>query len=223
MENLTVRNDAGDGREVGQAVSVYAAGDNGTWRHVNMLAHQDTLFCGPLNPQVADFIAPRQGSAECADVENLGSCPPTRSFQYFADCFIRGDVDFIFGPYRCLFDRCTLFMNERGGYYTAANTPEEQPMGLVFRDCTLTGECGIGEGFLGRPWRPFARTVFLRCDMDEHVSPQGFADWDEERVVTQRCAEYGTTGVCSNLFFRHPGQKILTAQEAEAIEASLPR
>ena len=221
VENLTVRNDAGDGRDVGQAVAVYAAGDGGTWRNVDMIAHQDTLFCGPLNPRVSAFIAPRQGSAECVPAENLGSCPETFSTQYFENCFIRGDVDFIFGPYRCLFDGCTLFMNERGGFYTAANTPEEQELGMVFRGCRLTGECPDGAGYLGRPWRKFARTVFLRCEMDEHVSPQGFTDWDEERVVTERCAEYGTTGVRADLFFRHPGEKLLSAQEAEALEQSL--
>ena len=44
VENLTIRNDAGDGREVGQAVAVYAAGDRGVWRNCRMIAAQDTLF-----------------------------------------------------------------------------------------------------------------------------------------------------------------------------------
>ena len=33
VENLTVRNDAGDGRDVGQAVAVYAAGDRGRYSY----------------------------------------------------------------------------------------------------------------------------------------------------------------------------------------------
>ena len=53
VENLTIRNDAGDGNQVGQAVAVYAAGDRGLWRNVRMIAHQDTLFCGPTMPKVA--------------------------------------------------------------------------------------------------------------------------------------------------------------------------
>ena len=48
VEKLTVRNDAGDGRQVGQAVAVYAAGDRGVWRDCRLIAHQDTLFCGPV-------------------------------------------------------------------------------------------------------------------------------------------------------------------------------
>ncbi|MBR5110460.1 MAG: hypothetical protein IK099_09705 [Clostridia bacterium] len=212
VENLTIRNDAGDGRVVGQAVAVYAAGDRGVWRNVRMIAHQDTLFCGPLMPKVADFIAPRQGRAEV--VPSVGDSPLTHSRQYFEDCFIQGDVDFIFGPYRCWFERCTLFMNARGGLYTAANTPEEQPYGLVFHRCKLTGECEEGKAFLGRPWRKFARTVFLNCDMDAHVAPQGFDDWDEVKLVTERYAEYGTTGVRADPSARHPKQKRMTREEA---------
>ena len=212
VENLTIRNDAGDGRDVGQAVAVYAAGDRGVWRNVRMIAHQDTLFCGPLMKKVENFIAPRKSQAEC--VESVGDCPVTHSRQYFEDCFIQGDVDFIFGPYRCWFERCTLFMNARGGLYTAANTPQEQPYGLVFRNCKLTGECEEGQAFLGRPWRKFSRTVFLNCDMDEHVAPLGFNDWDKEKLVTERYAEFGTTGARADQSTRHPKQKRMTATEA---------
>lgn len=219
LENLTVRNDAGDGRTAGQAIALYAAGDGGVFRNLNLVAHQDTLYCGPLNPLVAEVISPRRGSAELVNAENLGSCPGTRSRLLFEDCFIRGDIDFIFGPYRSRFERCILYMNRRGGFYTAANTPETQSVGFVFHRCRLTGECPEGAGFLGRPWRKFARTVFLSCEMDEHVAPQGFADWDSERVVTLRLGEFGTTGARSDLSFRHPSEKRLTAEEAEQILA----
>ena len=215
VENLTIRNDAGDGRNAGQAVAVYAAGDRGVFRNVRMIAHQDTVFCGPLMPKVQDFLAPRRGRAEC--VPSVGDCPPTHSRQYFEDCFIQGDVDFIFGPYRCWFERCTLFMNERGGFYTAANTPESQPQGLVFHACRLTGACEAGQAYLGRPWRKYARTVFLHCEMDERVAPSGFQDWDETRVITERCAEYGTTGARADQSARHPGQKRMTAAEAACL------
>ncbi len=218
VENLTIRNDAGDGREVGQAVAVYAAGDRGVWRNCCLIAHQDTLFCGPLMPKVTADIAPRLSRAEC--VSSVGDCPMTFSRQYFENCLIRGDVDFIFGPYRCWFERCTLFMNERGGWYTAANTPEDQPFGMVFHRCRLTGECGEGEASLGRPWRRFARTVFLHCEMDGHVAPDGFRDWDNWdgiRPVTDRYAEYGTTGARADLSARHPGEKRMTEAEARCV------
>lgn len=220
VENLTVLNDAGDGRVAGQAVAVYAAGDRGIWRNCRLIAHQDTLFCGPLRlPNVKEDIGERTGSAE--QVLRVEDGPETAGRQYFENCLIRGDVDFIFGPYRCWFEKCTLFMNERGGWYTAANTNERQPFGFVFRHCTLTGTCEPGAGFLGRPWRKYARTVFLECEMDEHVAPEGFSDWDEERVVTDRCGEWRTTGARADQRTRHPAQKRIT--DAEAAEMTLAR
>lgn len=213
VENITIRNDAGDGRDVGQAVAVYAAGDRCVFRNVKMIAHQDTLFCGPVNEKVKHDALPRDISAGVT-VDNLGNCPYVYGRQYFEDCFIQGDVDFIFGPYRCWFERCTLFMNERGGIYTAANTPEASPYGFVFHLCRLTGACAEGKALLGRPWRAFARTVFLDCEMDECVSPQGFADWVGGSPVTERYAEYGTRGARADQSARHPAQKRMTAQEA---------
>lgn len=191
VENLTIRNDAGDGLLVGQAVAVYAAGDRGVWRNVRMIAHQDTLFCGPTMPKVARDALPRlipEG------VTSVGDCPLTLNRQYFEDCYIQGDVDFIFGPYRCWFERCTLFMNKRGGLYTAANTPGAVAVRAGVPQLQIDGRVRAGSGVSGRPWRAFARTVFLHCEMDEHVSPQGFQDWQGGAPVTERYAEYGTTG-----------------------------
>ena len=219
IENLTVRNDAGDGRVVGQAPAVYAAGDRGVWRHCRLLACQDTLFCAPVTADVLADVAPYA----CATVEvapAVNNAPVTRGRQYFEDCFIQGDVDFIFGSYRCWFEGCTLFMNARGGWYTAANTAEGQDWGFVFHNCRLTGECAPGAAYLGRPWREHARTLFIGCDMDACVNPRGFADWDAWdgiRPVTRRCGEWGTTGVRADLSARHPGQAILTDAEAAAV------
>lgn len=216
VENLTIRNDAGDGRVVGQAVSVYAAGDRGIWRNCRLIACQDTLFCGPVRlPNTLEEIGNRRGHAE--ESIRVEGGPLTYSRQYFEDCLIRGDVDFIFGSYRCWFERCTLFMNSRGGFYTAANTNQAQPYGFVFHRCLLTGECEPGEGYLGRPWRKYARTLFLECEMDEHVAPEGFCDWDGDRVVTDRCGEWHTTGVRADQATRHPAQKRLTDGEAAII------
>ena len=214
IENLTIRNDAGDGDVAGQAVAVYAAGDRGVWRGVRMMAAQDTLFCGPTMPKVARDALPR---VIPEGVKSVGDCPVVPGRQYFEDCTIQGDVDFIFGPYRCWFERCTLYMNARGGWYTAANTPAAAAAGMVFSHCRLTGACAPGMAYLGRPWRPFARTVFLCCEMDDCVSPQGFADWEGGAEVTERCGEYGTTGARADLSLRHPQQKRLTAEEAALI------
>ena len=218
LENLTIRNDAGEGTAVGQAVALYAAGDRGRFLRCRLIAHQDTLFCGPVMEKVLREIAPRRAVAEC--VPSVGDCPETRSRLYFEECLIQGDVDFIFGPYRAFFEGCELRMNARGGWYTAANTPENQPWGFVFRRCHLTGACGPRMAYLGRPWRAFARTVYLNCRMEDCVSPVGFVDWDEFRTVTDRLGEGGTTGPGANPGSRHPRARIWTPEEAEALRVS---
>ena len=219
LENLTVRNDAGDGREVGQAVAVYAAGDRAVFRNCHLIAHQDTLFCGPLMPKVLNEIAPR--TAEVQVVESVGDCPLTHARQYFENCHITGDIDFIFGPYRCWFEKCLLRMNPRGGYYTAANTPEGQAYGFVFHDCLLAGDCAEGAASLGRPWRKYARTLFLNCAMEKCVSPQGFSDWGEDKPINPHLGEYASTDAATDLPLdlstRDPRQAILTDGQASAV------
>ena len=87
----------------------------------------------------------------------------------------------------------------------------------MFHRCLLTGECPEGRAYLGRPWRAGARTLFLDCEMDEHVAPEGFTDWDETRVVTSRCGEGGTRGARADQAPRHPSQKRLTETEQKGI------
>ncbi len=216
VENLCVRNDAGPGSEVGQAVAVYAAGDRGVWRNCRLIAHQDTLYCGPLRiPDVVADLGERAGGAEQVPLVQDGH--PSHSRQYFENCYIQGDVDFIFGSYTCWFEGCTLFMNDRGGWYTAANTNAAQPYGFLFHRCRLTGACPEGKAFLGRPWRAGAATLFLACEMDACVAPEGFADWNETRVITDRYGEWKTTGARGDLSRRDPREKRLTDAEAERI------
>jgi pectinesterase len=219
IENMTIRNGAGEGRAVGQAVAAYLAGDRSVMTGCRLMGHQDTLFCGPTMKKVADHAMPRivpEGVLSVADVNE------TFARHYFEDCFIEGNVDYIFGPDRCWFERCELHaVGEepvRIGWYTAANTPKGQEYGMVFRYCHLTGDCPDGTMYLGRPWREFARTLFLFCEMDACVNPLGFADWENPfRPVTERCGEYGTTGSRADLSTRHPGAKRWTSIQAEAV------
>lgn len=216
FENITIRNTASEITRAGQAVAVYAAGDRGVWRNVCMTGHQDTLLCGPVLHKVAKDALPRYIPSGVASV---GDCPQVMGRQYFEDCYIQGDVDFVFGPYTCWFERCRLHMNKRGGCYTAANTPEQVPYGMIFHKCRLTGDCDPGRAALGRPWRKFAHTMFIECEMDECVDPYGFHDWGETKI-TRRCGEYRTTGARADQSTRHPLQARLSDEEAAMLTVS---
>lgn len=120
LENLTIVNDAGDGREVGQAIALYADGDRLVVDACCITGRQDTLFLGPLPPREVKpggFIGPKQFA------------PRRVGRQYFRRCRIEGDVDFIFGGACAYFEGCEIRSLNRNmdvnGYVTAASTPED--------------------------------------------------------------------------------------------------
>ncbi len=82
----------------------------------------------------------------------------------------------------------------RDGYLTAASTPADQPYGFVFVDSIVTGEPKC-KTYLGRPWRDFAQTTFVRTVMGAAVVAEGWHNWDQpERETTARYAEFGSSG-----------------------------
>jgi pectinesterase len=200
VKDLTIRNSAGDGRVVGQAVAVYADADVCRFENVKMTGCQDTLFCAPLpvsERQKNGFMGPRMMTER------------RLTKQYYKNCLITGDVDFIFGGADAVFDDCEIICNDRmfgrssgagagnvggssavdkdqidiseriiNGYITAACGLKDN-LGFVFRNCRIFGAkgCERGSVFLGRPWREEARTVFLNCTMDETIAPERFSGW----------------------------------------------
>ena len=132
--------------------------------------------------------------------------------QYFRDCYIEGRVDFIYGGSTAVFERCTIH-SKNGGYITAASTPEENPFGYVFLDCTLTGD---GDpAYFGRPWRPFANVAFLHCEIGPHIRPEGWHNWGKEsNEKTARYAEYKCTGPGADRSKRVAWSRELNDEEA---------
>lgn len=139
-----------------------------------------------------------------------------RGRQYFTDCHLEGSVDFIFGGATTFFDHCDIrCMGD--GYITAASTPEGTPHGLVFADCAITGAPGV-HTYLGRPWRIYARTVFLRTAMSDVVLPAGWHNWDKPKAEnTTFYGEFANTGPGADMSARVPWAHRLTAEEAAGL------
>ena len=115
--------------------------------------------------------------------------------QYYEDCYIEGDVDYIFGGATAVFESCQLHNKRSRGYITAASTPQDSAFGLVFLHCTITSAPGVVDVYLGRPWRDYAHVAFIRTKMDESITPEGWHNWGEPgRESTSRFEEYGSTG-----------------------------
>ena len=164
-ENITFENTSGP---VGQAVACHVAGDRAVFRRCRFLGFQDTLYTFGENTR-----------------------------EYYEDCYIEGTVDFIFGKATAVFNRCELRSKRTGGFLTAPATPQGSNYGYVFYDCKLTADEGVEAGsvWLSRPWRPYGKTVFIRCEMGQHIRPEGWNNWgktDNER--TAYYAEYQCYG-----------------------------
>ena len=117
---------------LGQAVALHTEGDKLVFINCRLLGNQDTIYTGAAGTRL-----------------------------YFVDCYIEGTTDFIFGPSTALFENCEI-RSKTNSYVTAASTPEDIAVGYVFKNCKLTANPGVDKVYLGRPWRPYAATVFIK-------------------------------------------------------------
>jgi len=150
---------------VGQALAVYVAGDRSKFIKCRFLGFQDTIYTHK------------------------------RSRQYYEECYIEGATDFIFGPAVAVFNKCTVFCKKGGQYLTAASTDEGAKFGYVFLNCKVTGDAPSSSCYLGRPWKPFAKVVFIKSTLGPQIKPEGWHNWNNaSNEKTAYYAEYKNKG-----------------------------
>jgi len=153
------------GFTAGQAVAVESDGDKAAFYECSFTGFQDVLFTNS-----------------------------DRSRQYYKNCYIEGTTDFIFGSATVWFEGCHIH-SKKNSHVTAASTPSGKAYGYVFYDCVLTGDSSLHNVSLGRPWRPFASVVYIRCYIGQHIMPQGWSNWNQtENYKTTRYSEYKNYG-----------------------------
>jgi len=150
---------------VGQALALYVDADKAVFKNCRFVGNQDTIYAAGENAR-----------------------------QYFVDCYIEGTTDFIFGPSTAVFQNCTI-KAKTNSFITAANTPQGKKFGFVFLDCKIIVDTSVTKLFLGRPWRSYSRTVFIRCQLPKQIAPDGWNNWgNPENEKTTFYAEYKNTG-----------------------------
>ena len=159
--------------ERGQAVALHTAGDRSIFKNCKILGCQDTVYTAGENNRVL-----------------------------FDSCYIEGTTDFIFGQATAFFDGCEI-KSLVNSYVTAASTPAMQQYGYVFIDCKLTAASNVTQVYLGRPWRPYAKTVFINTQLGAHIVPQGWDVWDGDAMFPHKertvfYAEYNSFGAGAN-------------------------
>ncbi len=186
MRDLAIVNDAGNPRDLGQEVALSVLGDDFVMERCRLASTQDTLFAGPLPP---DLIERYDGFLH----DELRAPGPSR--QRYTECLIEGSVDYIFGCAEALFERCEIrnvFDVRQLGYVAAPAHEKTQERGFLFRDCSFTAEPTVNNAsiHLARPWRDFGLAAFENCTYGPHIRPEGFDKWnDTDRDKTARFFE----------------------------------
>ena len=173
---------------LGQAVALHTEGDRLVFTGCRLLGNQDTVYTGMGGTRL-----------------------------YFDNCYIEGTTDFIFGPSTAWFENCEIH-SKQNSYITAASTPEGTRYGYVFNRCRLTAAAGVDKVYLGRPWRPWAHTLFMNCEMGAHIVPAGWHNWgDTANEKTARYEEYNNSGAGASTAQRVGWSRQLTKKEAAQV------
>ncbi|KAL4333195.1 hypothetical protein GQ457_07G000240 [Hibiscus cannabinus] len=197
--DLTIENTAGSANH--QAVAFRSDSDRSMYFNCEFLGNQDTLYADSLR-------------------------------QYYKNCRIQGNVDFIFGNSASVFQDCEILISprqpnpERGGSnpITAhGRTDPAQSVGFVFLNCVINGTEEYmryynqnpqwHQNYLGRPWKEYSRTVFIDCDIEKLISPEGWMPWSGDfGLKTVFYGEFHSFGGGSNFSKRVPWSTQIPSQ-----------
>ncbi len=171
--------------EVGQAVALHVEGDRCVFKNCRIIGNQDTVYLAG-----------------------------EKSRQFFTHCHIEGTTDFIFGSATAVFKDCEI-ESKKDSYITAASTTQGKSFGFVFMNCDLVAKSKVSKVYLGRPWRVYAKTVFMNCRLDAHIRAKGWHNWNKpEAENTSFYAEYHNLGEGAD-----PGGRVKWSQQLTDSEA----
>ncbi|CAN6458513.1 unnamed protein product [Victoria cruziana] len=201
--DITFQNTAGPGSF--PAVAFRSESDLSLIENCEFVGHQDTLYAHSLR-------------------------------QLYRSCRIQGTVDFIFGHSASVFHDCVILIAprqvspEQGVVDVIAahgRIDPAQSTGFVFENCIINGteeymryysaRPAAYQNFLGRPWREYARTVFLNCYLGGLISPQGWLPWSGDfGLPTLYYGEYENFGPGANTSERVPWSSQIPSQNVQS-------
>jgi pectinesterase len=153
--------------------------------------------------------------------------------QFYRECTITGTIDFISGDAAAVFQNCKMVVrkpleNQRCTITAQGRNNTREPTGFVLQNCTITAEKDYlpvkldSPSFLGRPWKPYSRTIVMQSSIDDIIDPKGWAPWmGTFGIDTCSLSEYGNRGPGATLTSRVTWKGIvkLSSQDAEAFTA----
>ncbi|KAE8691011.1 putative Pectinesterase PPE8B precursor [Hibiscus syriacus] len=198
--DITFRNTAGPSK--GQAVAVRNGAEKSVFYRCSFEGYQDTLYAHSAR-------------------------------QFYRECDIYGTVDFIFGNAPVVFQKCNIYPrllpNKHNIITAQGRTDPNQRTGISIDNCIikasgdLASSSGAKKTYLGRPWRQYSRTVYVRSFMDSLIEPSGWIEWNRDYGSTLYYAEYRNYGPGSSTDYRvnWPGyHKDISSTEADKFSVS---
>ncbi|OIW00947.1 hypothetical protein TanjilG_10025 [Lupinus angustifolius] len=169
-QDITIRNTAGATNH--QAVALRSGSDLSVFYKCSLEGYQDTLYVHSER-------------------------------QFYRECDIYGTVDFIFGNAAVVIQNCNIYARtppQKTITVTAqGRTDSNQNTGIIIHNSKVTGASGFSstsvKSYLGRPWKEYSRTVFMKTYLDSLINPAGWMEWDGNFALnTLYYAEYANTG-----------------------------
>jgi pectin methylesterase-like acyl-CoA thioesterase len=132
--------------------------------------------------------------------------------QYFRDCYVQGNTDYVFGGATAILDNCEVRNVEKGSAVAAPNTDAGTAYGIVFLGGHFTATSGVSGVALARPWGAEGAAAFLGATLDGHILAAGFTSMSGNDPANARFGEYQSTGAGANASARPSYQ--MSATEA---------
>ncbi|XP_059437559.1 pectinesterase-like [Corylus avellana] len=191
-KGITIENSAGPSKH--QAVALRSGSDFSAFYQCSFVGYQDTLYVHSLR-------------------------------QFYRECDVYGTVDFIFGNAAVVLQNCNLYArkpneNQKNIFTAQGRVDPNQNTGISILNCKVTAAADLipvkssFKTYLGRPWKEYSRTVFLRSNIDDLVDPAGWLEWNGTFALsTLYYGEYMNRGLGSNTSARvtWPGYRVINS------------
>ncbi|KAM7527035.1 hypothetical protein LguiB_030445 [Lonicera macranthoides] len=190
-KGITFENYAGPSKH--QAVALRSGSDLSAFYKCSFVGYQDTLYVHSLR-------------------------------QFYRECDVYGTVDFIFGNAAVVFQNCNLYArkpndNQRNIFTAQGREDPNQNTGISILNCKVAAAADLipvqssFRTYLGRPWKAYSRTVYLRSNLGDLIDGAGWLEWDGNFALnTLYYGEYMNRGPGSNTSARvtWPGYRVIT-------------
>ncbi|XP_039004163.1 probable pectinesterase/pectinesterase inhibitor 36 [Hibiscus syriacus] len=126
--------------------------------------------------------------------------------QFYRDCHIYGTIDFIFGDASAVLQNYDILVKKPIDHQSNMLTAQgkEDPnenTGISIVESRVRSASDLEpvkhlfKSYLGRPWKKYSRTVFMKTDLDSLIHPEGWDEWSGTFALsTLYYGEYMNTG-----------------------------